>query len=241
VPARLTIVCDDFSGAEPGFRTSYGFALVIRVDDRVFLFDAGTHPRDLVANLHACHLHARDLRAVILSHNHFDHTDGLPGLLEENPDLPIYVHKDWDEPHSFKGFVVPRRNRVEVGSGGELPELGPGLLLTSSHFSTDYGAIYEQACCVQTQSASVLITGCCHPGLDVFLDELAGGAAWNERPLYIIGGLHGFSFSAARAKAIDRQLRRIVCCHCTTEYDTFKSQFGDRCQRLPVGATLEIP
>ena len=34
--------------------------------------------------------------AVILSHNHNDHTDGLLGILRENKDIPVYVHKDWD-------------------------------------------------------------------------------------------------------------------------------------------------
>jgi 7,8-dihydropterin-6-yl-methyl-4-(beta-D-ribofuranosyl)aminobenzene 5'-phosphate synthase len=241
VSAKLTVACDDFSGAEPGFCTSYGFSLLIQAQGTVVLFDAGTHPQHLMANLHACGRTARDLNAVILSHNHFDHTDGLPGLLEENPELPVYVHEDWDRPHSFKGFVVPRANRVQVRNGTELAELGPGLLLTRSHFSTDYGGIYEHACCIQTESALILVTGCCHPGLDAFLDDLDRSAVGAEQPLYIIGGLHGFRFSAARARAVDRRLRRVICCHCTTEYDTFQSQFGDRCQRLPVGATLEVP
>jgi 7,8-dihydropterin-6-yl-methyl-4-(beta-D-ribofuranosyl)aminobenzene 5'-phosphate synthase len=238
---RLTVVCDDFSGAEPGFLSSYGFALVAEANDRIVLFDAGTHPKDLTDNLRAHGLHGKDLNAVVLSHNHYDHTDGLPGLLAQNPDLAVYVHEKWDEPYRFKGFAVPLQNRVTIPGGEKVPEWGEGLIVTGTYFSHDYGGIYEQACSIFTESSLVLITGCCHPGLDVFLDELSGNAIGDGRALYIIGGLHGSTFSSERAEAIDQQLHRIYCCHCTEHYNSFKSQFGDKCRRLPVGASLEIP
>ena len=31
--------------------------------------------------------------AILLSHGHFDHIGGIPGLLEKFPDLPVYVHE----------------------------------------------------------------------------------------------------------------------------------------------------
>ena len=36
------------------------------------------------------------LRAILLTHGHFDHVNGIPGLLEKNPDVPVYAHpSDW--------------------------------------------------------------------------------------------------------------------------------------------------
>lgn len=239
-PVRLTVVCDDFSGAEKGFRTSYGFALVIDIGGRLVLFDTGTHPEVLMANLRVLGVEPTDLKAVILSHNHYDHTGGLPGLLEENPDIPVYLHRDWDKPHSFKGYVVPPKNRVDVQGAREYPELAAGLCITNCHFSADYGSIYEQACFIRSGAIDILITGCCHPGLDAFLDELYGTATVKEPNLYVIGGFHGFRFSSARAAVVDLRLRQIICCHCTSNYESFKSQFGDKCRRIPVGRTLEI-
>ena len=31
--------------------------------------------------------------AILLTHGHFDHISGIPGLLEKFPDLPVYVHE----------------------------------------------------------------------------------------------------------------------------------------------------
>jgi 7,8-dihydropterin-6-yl-methyl-4-(beta-D-ribofuranosyl)aminobenzene 5'-phosphate synthase len=240
LPVRLTVVCDDFSGAEKGFRTDYGFALLVDMGGERILFDTGTHPDILSANLRALGLNATDLKAVILSHNHYDHTGGLPGILAENPDIPVYVHRDWDRPHVFKGHVVPRNNRVDLQGGRACPELAAGLHVTNSLFSADYGGIFEHACLVRTGAAEILITGCCHPGLDAFLDELYGTVESEEATLHIIGGFHGFRFSSARAAAVDSRLCQIICCHCTSRYESFRSQFGGKCRRLPVGQALEI-
>ena len=39
-----------------------------------------------------------EAQAVLLTHGHFDHILGIPGLREEWPDLPVYCHPaDWGE------------------------------------------------------------------------------------------------------------------------------------------------
>ena len=34
-----------------------------------------------------------ELAAILLTHGHFDHISGIPGLLRKFPDLPVYVHE----------------------------------------------------------------------------------------------------------------------------------------------------
>ena len=58
------------------------------------LFDTGVSPNGLADNLERLDLDGSDIEAVVLSHGHFDHAGGFPGLakLRRRQGLPITVH-----------------------------------------------------------------------------------------------------------------------------------------------------
>lgn len=62
--------------ADEGFG-EWGFAALVEVDGRKFLFDTGANEDTVQRNLKALKLDLADVDTVILSHNHWDHTTGL--------------------------------------------------------------------------------------------------------------------------------------------------------------------
>jgi 7,8-dihydropterin-6-yl-methyl-4-(beta-D-ribofuranosyl)aminobenzene 5'-phosphate synthase len=81
-----------------GLVAEHGFAALVttRRGDRThtILFDTGVSPNGLSDNLERLELDAADIEALVLSHGHFDHAGGFPGLarLRRRQGLPITVH-----------------------------------------------------------------------------------------------------------------------------------------------------
>ncbi len=60
------------------------------------------------------------LSMVLITHGHFDHVLGLPGLLAKWPDVPVYVHKrevNWDGRGDQYMLLAPVPNIKTVGEG----------------------------------------------------------------------------------------------------------------------------
>ncbi|MHA1732841.1 MAG: MBL fold metallo-hydrolase [Promethearchaeota archaeon] len=238
---RLTILVDDFDGSLPGFVRDYGLSILVEfTGGGKFLFDTGSNGDVLESNFRVHGVQPSELDAVVLSHDHFDHTGGLQWLLGQVPDLPVFVHARWSDLHSFKGNLVPDRNRVVVPRGGERPDIHPGVVLTGAIPARGYGGIHEQACYVVTRGHSVLLTGCSHPGLVAFLAAGTRLGIPSDRPLVIAGGFHGSRFTEGEVQHLAPRLETLYCAHCSSHCGEFKIQFPGKCRALPVGETITL-
>ena len=232
---KINVIYDDLNGAEVGFVKSFGFAALVEIEDKKILFDAGTKEDLLNKNLSALKVLPSQIDAVILSHNHYDHANGLSAITRDNPKVPVYVHKYWNNPVRHIGDPVPPKNIRIIQEGRKLEEIGARIYVTNCYQSQDYGGIYEQACYLEADDSFILICGCSHPGLNVFLDDRRNLGISIKTSLHIMGGFHGFMFDDERVKQLNPYIKSIVIFHCTRNIKTFQAQFHEKCKIGVVG------
>jgi 7,8-dihydropterin-6-yl-methyl-4-(beta-D-ribofuranosyl)aminobenzene 5'-phosphate synthase len=84
----------------------WGFSALVEVDGHCVLFDAGRYPDTVLRNASALGVDLSCVTDVVLSHFHFDHTDGLLPLLR---DLRGKNPKSMQRIHVAEGFFQSRR------------------------------------------------------------------------------------------------------------------------------------
>ena len=157
---KITIVYDN--EADAGLKSGWGFSCLVEAEERL-LFDTADDGQKLVYNINHLNIQPESVTAVVLSHNHWDHTGGLKEFLKVNGTAQV-VH-----PESFS----------------ECTQIFPGIYSTGALGTS----IPEQSLVINTQKGNVVITGCAHPGLEKIINE----AKQLGEVYGLIGGFHGFS------------------------------------------------
>jgi 7,8-dihydropterin-6-yl-methyl-4-(beta-D-ribofuranosyl)aminobenzene 5'-phosphate synthase len=126
----------------PGLVAEHGFSALVTVrrGDRshTLLFDTGVSPGGMADNMERLGVAVGDIEAVVLSHGHFDHAGGFPGLarLRGRTGVPLTVHplvwtprrvvlggdRHWDLP-------TLRRSSLEAEGFAVIERRQPSLLL----------------------------------------------------------------------------------------------------------------
>ncbi|MBN2358251.1 MAG: MBL fold metallo-hydrolase [Deltaproteobacteria bacterium] len=86
---RIGILVDN--EARPGLLAEHGFSALIEAAGRRILFDSGQGPA-LEHNAVALAAGLHDVDTLVLSHGHFDHSGGLPWVLERAPAAVVCCH-----------------------------------------------------------------------------------------------------------------------------------------------------
>jgi 7,8-dihydropterin-6-yl-methyl-4-(beta-D-ribofuranosyl)aminobenzene 5'-phosphate synthase len=92
---RLICVVDDAVQRSSPFWGEHGQAFLIESGDRRVLYDTGQSGTVLLHNLELLNVDPKTLDAVAISHAHYDHTGGLPALLQHlRPGIALYANPD---------------------------------------------------------------------------------------------------------------------------------------------------
>jgi len=152
---NVAVICDNEPYKE-GLETGWGFSCLITGLEKNILFDTGPG-WPLLGNMEKLEIEPKTVDIIFLSHIHDDHTGGLNGFLEKNPNVTVYLPESF--PDKFK-------NKVQ-SSGAKIIEVEDSVKICEDVYSTGQvgGWIKEQSLIIRTDKGLVLIIGCAHPGI----------------------------------------------------------------------------
>jgi len=209
-----------------------GFACLIEVEElsgnkRKFLLDSGwsykwmdeCFKREGIDEM----LRNREIEALIISHEHFDHFWGVPVTYKYDPTITTYIPE---------GFYPEGLQYIkDSGHQGKVITIKPGLNPLIPGLSTYVFAVPiicrvygEQAIFANVKDHGLVsITGCCHFGIIQFSETAFREIKYEKDQLYgIYGGLHISPFEDWDPKYDDLVLalgkydfQKIGCNHCT--------------------------
>ena len=125
---KVTCVVDDAVCDHSLFLGEHGVAFLIETEDGCVLFDTGQSGTVLLHNLDLLGIEPEAINALAISHAHYDHSGGLPALLDRVDRIPLYAHPDL-----FRERFSRRKGALKsVGLSVEREALEQGLMLQLS-------------------------------------------------------------------------------------------------------------
>jgi 7,8-dihydropterin-6-yl-methyl-4-(beta-D-ribofuranosyl)aminobenzene 5'-phosphate synthase len=141
---KITVLCDNVVGNIRGVG-EHGFAAYVETAEGNYLFDTGSG-YGILHNARVFKKGLDHIRAVILSHGHYDHTGGLSAVVEAASPATIYAHpavfdkkfvfseEDGREVRRFIGMPHRRMMLESLGASFDLDrrfrEIGRGIYAT---------------------------------------------------------------------------------------------------------------
>jgi len=226
----FTVIYDNYSSSEQ-CSGDWGFSCLIEGLEKTILFDTGTKPEIFKKNLGNLGIEIGDIDLLVISHNHGDHAGGLPIILEQRTDLPLYI------PGSVEGSFLSRFNLFQ---GLTIPVNEP-VEICGGVFSTGEmgGRIKEQSLIIDTSKGLVILTGCSHQGAENIVEK---ASEISDKQIYMVfGGFHLLNHSSEQVEDIidiflKHGVQKCGATHCTGEEATmiFKEVYGN--DFVPIGA-----
>lgn len=236
---RIRILFND-QARQTDLAIGIGFSALIGDN---LLFDTGNNGISLLANMEILGIDPMGINAVVISHDHWDHTGGLCDLLAMKPGITVY---------GAPGFGEELKRKITLNDGVFIPcaeyrQIGPGILLTGEMPGYYKGAyLAEQAMVLETENGISIITGCAHPGIVNIVDRVTEHLS-TENLYSIVGGFHMKHHTKEELKRVfddleARDIALFVPMHCTGEkaIRAFVNRFGEKTRTLKSGDILEI-
>jgi 7,8-dihydropterin-6-yl-methyl-4-(beta-D-ribofuranosyl)aminobenzene 5'-phosphate synthase len=233
---KITVLVENTAG-KLGVLAEHGLSYLIETGGQKILLDAG-QGFVLKHNLERLNLSLADVKSVVLSHGHYDHTGGLTTALSLMDSPTIYAHPAAVEPKfarnadgTSRSIGISNANkdallRAEWIHTAEPTTLPCGLRLTgavprTTNFEDTGGPFFRDPACtvadpieddqsafLETEHGTVVILGCAHSGIVNTLWHIQ--QLTDNQPIHtVIGGMHLHSASTERMDQTVQELRSL--------------------------------
>ena len=231
-PLEIVILYDNTT-ARPDAQADWGFAALITHRGERVLFDSGTKPETLLANMKVMGVDPAAIGHAVFSHQHADHTNGIFKVFPFNKSMKVHFLSAFPDALFRQAEGIGMRPSRVTGP----IEIVPGVHATG----LVEGNPVEQALAIETAKGLVVITGCSHPGV-VKMVEAAVGQRKAKSVRLLMGGFHMLQQSEPQATEVANRLRAIgvvsiAPTHCTGNTATriFEKLYGPRYISAGVG------
>jgi len=219
-----------------------GWGVSFLIDNR-FLFDTGEKGNWLIENMESLNVNMDKIEAVVISHDHWDHTGGLWDLLKKNEGLTVYACPNFSL--EFKDKV--KRLKGKLIEAREVAKIARDIFVTGE-IAGEYKGKYmpEQALLVKTKNGISVITGCAHPGIIGIIENVK--KIFPHEQIYLtFGGFHLMNKNRDVIESVadrfkEMGIRRVGPTHCSGKEAEaiFKGKYKDDFISIRVGQTLNV-
>lgn len=217
----------------------WGLSVLIDGD---ILFDTFYNYKKLSKKLKRNEVELDQLKSIIISHDHWDHTGGLWGLLESRHGLDVYLPSR-----------ATNKTKKRVNDAGaklidlqDIKQVKPAIYVSNElDGSFSGGVVAEHNVVIKADKGLVVLVGCAHPGIVEIIQKIKKDF---DTPIYgVMGGFHLMNSSAkeitACANALKAEgLKMVAPTHCTgwRAEIIMKRVFKDGFLKVREGQTISL-